>query len=117
MDGIRNIYPPELANRFDTLNIQKVTKVLLDVPSALLEIIFALIILSFYHTLFMVFGLILAVTLIFVFRYTAKKGLETSLVESKHKYQVAHWIQEIARTHLSLNQETVSWHSTKMTNS
>jgi ABC-type bacteriocin/lantibiotic exporter with double-glycine peptidase domain len=36
-----------------------------------------------------------------VFKYTAVKGLESSLEESKHKYKVAHWIQEIARSIVS----------------
>ena len=36
-----------------------------------------------------------------VFKFTAKKGLETSLKESKGKYKVAHWIQEIARSLIS----------------
>jgi ABC-type bacteriocin/lantibiotic exporter with double-glycine peptidase domain len=36
-----------------------------------------------------------------VFKFTAKKGLETSLIESKNKYKVAHWIQEVARTLVS----------------
>jgi ABC-type bacteriocin/lantibiotic exporter with double-glycine peptidase domain len=33
-----------------------------------------------------------------VFKFTAHKGLESSLEESKYKYKVAHWLQEIART-------------------
>ena len=103
MQALRNEYPPELANRFfDTLTIQKgLSKVLLDVPTALLQVVFALILLSFYHSLFIVFGIVLLVTVFFVFQYTAKKGLETSLKESKFKYKVAHWIQEIARSIIS----------------
>jgi len=31
------------------------------------------------------------------FRFTAKRGLEKSLQESKYKYKVAHWLQELAR--------------------
>ena len=37
----------------------------------------------------------------FVFKITVRRGLETSLVESKQKYKVAHWIQEIARSVVS----------------
>ena len=37
----------------------------------------------------------------FVFRYSVKRGLETSIIESKYKYRVAHWIQEIARSIIS----------------
>lgn len=100
IEELLNYYPPELANRFfDTLTIQKgLSKVLIDVPSALLQVIFALILLSLYHPLFIVFGIVLLGTIYLVFQYTAKKGLQTSLEESKQKYKVAHWIQEIARS-------------------
>ncbi|MCG8237236.1 peptidase domain-containing ABC transporter [Tenacibaculum finnmarkense] len=103
MSELRNYYPPELANRFfDTLTIQKgISKILIDVPSAFLQIIFALVLLSFYHTFFILFGLLLLLLIYIVFKYTAKIGLETSLKESKNKYKVAHWLQEIARTIIS----------------
>jgi ABC-type bacteriocin/lantibiotic exporter with double-glycine peptidase domain len=103
MNELRNYYPPELANRFfDTLTIQKgLSKVLIDVPTALLQIIFALILLSFYHPFFIIFGILLLLLIYIVFKFTAQKGLETSLKESKIKYKVAHWIQEVARTVVS----------------
>ena len=103
MNELRNYYPPELANRFfDTLTIQKgLSKILIDVPSAFLQIIFALLLLSFYHPFFILFGVLLLMLVFIVFKYTAQKGLETSLEESKNKYKVAHWIQEIARTIVS----------------
>ena len=67
MTELRNYYPPELANRFfDTLTIQKgLSKILIDVPTAVLQILFALILLSFYHPFFIIFGLLLLL-LIFV---------------------------------------------------
>lgn len=103
MSELQNYYPPELANRFfDTLTIQKgISKVLIDVPSAFLQIVFALLLLSFYHAFFILFGVLLLALIYVVFKYTAKTGLETSLNESKNKYKVAHWLQEIARTIIS----------------
>ncbi|GGK21842.1 ABC transporter ATP-binding protein [Yeosuana aromativorans] len=103
MSALSNYYPPELANRFfDTLTIQKgLSKILIDVPTAVIQILFALILLSFYHPFFISFGILLLVFIVIVFKYTAEKGLETSLEESKHKYKVAHWIQEIARAMVS----------------
>lgn len=103
MNELRNYYPPELANRFfDTLTIQKgLSKLLIDVPSALLQILFALILLSFYHPFFIIFGILLIALIYVVFKFTAQKGLQTSLEESKNKYKVAHWIQEVARTMVS----------------
>ena len=103
MEALRAYYPPELANRFfDTLTIQKgLSKILIDAPAALLQILFALILLSFYHPFFIVFGFMLLALIYSVFKYTAVKGLESSLEESKHKYRVAHWIQEVARSIVS----------------
>ncbi len=99
MDELRHYYPPELANRFfDTLIVQKgLSKILIDVPTAVLQIIFALILLSFYHPFFIVFGMMLLILIYVVFNFTALKGIETSLEESKNKYKVAFWIQEVAR--------------------
>ncbi|MFV9550292.1 peptidase domain-containing ABC transporter [Algibacter sp. PT7-4] len=103
MSELHNFYPPELANRFfDTLTIQKsLSKILIDVPAAILQILFALILLSFYHPFFIIFGLLLLGLIFIVFKFTARKGLITSLNESKKKYQVVHWIQEIARSLIS----------------
>lgn len=103
MSELRDYYPPELANRFfDTLTIQKgLSKILIDFPAALLQIIFGLLLLSFYHPFFIIYGLLLLLLIYVVFKFTAQRGLETSLDESKNKYKVAHWIQEIARSIVS----------------
>lgn len=103
MEKLQNFYPPELANRFfDTLIIQKgLSKILIDVPAALLQIIFALLLLSFYHPTFIVFGIILLLSVYLSFKWSTQRGLNTSLVESKFKYKVAHWIQEVARSLVS----------------
>lgn len=103
MSELEDYYPPELANRFfDTLTIQKtLSKLLIDVPAAFLQILFGLILLSFYHPFFIVYGLLLIVLIYVVFKFTYQRGLATSLEESKFKYKIAHWIQEIARSIVS----------------
>ncbi len=103
MEELSDYYPPELANRFfDTLTVQKgLSKILIDFPAAALQIIFGVMLLSFYHPFFILYGLLLIFLIYIVFNFTAKKGLETSLLESKNKYKVAHWIQEIARSLIS----------------
>ncbi len=113
MSELRNFYPPELANRFfDTLNVQKgISKLLIDFPTALLQIIFGLILLSLYHPFFIIYGVLLLVLIYVVFKYTITKGLETSLKESKQKYKVAHWIQEVARCIVSFKLSGKTEHS------
>lgn len=103
MSELRDYYPPELANRFfDTLNVQKgLSKILLDIPAALMQIIFGLLLLSFYHPFFIIYGILLLLLIYVVFKFTVQKGMDTSLDESKQKYKVAHWIQEVARSLVS----------------
>lgn len=99
-EAIFKTYAPELVNRFfDTLTVQKgLPKILMDLSAAGLQILFGLILISFYNSAFLVFGLGLILILFLIFWFTGSKGLETSLKESKYKYQVAHWLEEIART-------------------
>jgi ABC-type bacteriocin/lantibiotic exporter with double-glycine peptidase domain len=106
-DELYGSYAPELANRFfDTMSIQKGTsKLLLDFSAALLQIIFGVILLSLYHPYFIVFGFMLLVLLYYIFKYSYNPGLETSLSESKYKYKVAAWLQEIARNNFSFRNE------------
>ncbi len=92
-------YLPELVNRFfDTISLQKgISKLLLEVPAATIQIIFGLILLSFYHPVFIFFGVMLLVVLYFILRTTGSRGLETSIRESDYKYNVAGYLQELAR--------------------
>ena len=107
MEQLYNSYPPELANRFfDTMTIQKGTsKLLIDFSAALLQIAFGVILLSLYHPYFIIFGVLLFFLLYFIFRFSFKSGLETSLKESKFKYKVAGWLQELARNNYSFKND------------
>lgn len=102
-DLYNNVYPPEMANRFfDTIIVQKgVSKLLIDFSAALLQIGFGIILLSLYHPFFILFGLLLVVLLYLIFKFSYAPGLTTSLNESKYKYKVADWLQEIARNNTS----------------
>lgn len=99
LSGIDDYYLPELVNRFfDTLTLQKkIAKLLLDFPLAIVQIIFGLILLSFYHPVFIAFGLILVLVVYAILYFSGKKGLITSIEESTYKYKVVSWLQEMAR--------------------
>jgi ABC-type bacteriocin/lantibiotic exporter with double-glycine peptidase domain len=92
---------PELMNRFfEVINLQKgLSKILLDIPLAVIQILFGLVLLSFYNSTFIVLGLLLILLLFFIFKYTANKGLIASYNESENKYEVASWLEEIARSY------------------
>ncbi|MCB9251162.1 MAG: ATP-binding cassette domain-containing protein [Flavobacteriales bacterium] len=99
LEKLFQYYAPELMNRFfDVISIQKgLTKILIDFSAASIQVVFGLILLSLYHPFFILFSILLLVMVLIIFRLTARKGLESSIQESKRKYQIAHWLQEVAR--------------------
>jgi len=99
INQVDNHYLPEKINRFfETLNVQKgLSKLLIDIPTATIQIIFGLILLSLYHPLFIVFSLVLVAILWVIFKITGQKGLKTSIEESNNKYEVVAWLEDLGR--------------------
>ncbi len=99
LQAVDSYYLPELANRFfDTISLQKgISKLLLDIPGASIQILFGLILLAFYHPIFIFFGFALLFIVYIILRFTSAKGMESSLLESDYKYAVAGWLEELAR--------------------
>jgi ABC-type bacteriocin/lantibiotic exporter with double-glycine peptidase domain len=99
LSALRDNYAPELVNRFfDIVTVQKgLSKILFDFSLAGLQILLGLFLLALYHPFFIVFGLLLVLTLIAFFYFTTQKGLSTSLAESKYKYKLVSWLEEVAR--------------------
>ncbi len=99
LTSVDSYYLPELVNRFfDTISLQKgISKLLLDFPTATIQIVFGLLLLSFYHPIFIVFSVLLISIVYIIMYYTGARGLETSLTESAYKYRVAGWLEELAR--------------------
>ena len=103
MEALSRHYAPELMNRFfDTITIQKgVAKVLLEFTSSGLQILFGLILLSFYHPFFIVFSVLVVILTFIIGNYIFHRGLKSSITESKYKYKVAFWLEEVARTNIT----------------
>lgn len=97
--SIDSYYLPELVNRFfDTSTLQKgFSKLLIDFPSASIQIVFGLMLLSFYHPVFIIFAIVITILGVLLFKLTSKQAFETSMSESDYKYDVAHWLEEISR--------------------
>ena len=91
-------FPPELMNRFfDVLTIQKgLPKLLIDLTAAVVQIIFGIILLSFYHPVFLGFGLFTLLAIVGICWLFGPSGLKTSLNESKYKYKVVAWLEDLA---------------------
>ncbi len=99
LKSVDSYYLPELVNRFfDTVSLQKgISKLLLEIPTATIQILFGTILLSFYHPVFIVFSFILILLVYLILKYTSARGMATSLAESNYKYKVAGWLEELAR--------------------
>ncbi|UOQ67884.1 peptidase domain-containing ABC transporter [Hymenobacter volaticus] len=99
-ESLNGEYLPELMNRLlDTPTLQKgLSTLLIEFSAAAVQLLFGLLLLSFYHPIFIAFGLLLVALLALMIRFTGPKGLSTSLTESKYKYRVVAWLEDVART-------------------
>lgn len=99
MQQVDGYYMPEFVNRFfDSVSLQKsMSKLLLDIPTATIQVLFGLILLSLYANIFIIFSILTIIVIYLILYRTSAKGLTTSLEESDYKYQVAGWLEEVAR--------------------
>lgn len=95
--------PVELINRFlDIATVQKTVSSLLTVALiAFLQAILGSIILIFYSAYFTAVVFIIIAFLLFIFYILGRHAEETALAESKTKYQMISWLENMARNILS----------------
>lgn len=100
LDGVDG---EELANRFfDVLTLQKAAgTLLLDGLTAALQVGVAVILLGLYHPSLLLFDLLLVAGTAVVLLPHLRPAVASALVESKKKYQVAGWIEELIRRPLA----------------
>jgi len=101
--ALRDANGPELLNRFfDVFTIQKsVASLLLGGVDAVLIALVGLIVLAFYHPALLAFDLVLIIGAVLVLIPLGRGGTGTSVAESRAKYAVAGWLEEMARHPLS----------------
>lgn len=90
---------PELVNRFfSVFTIQKSAGLLLlDGAALVLQTSIGLVLLAFYHPALLQFDLLLIAGLVFILTVLGRRATDTSLVESKKKFAIAAWLEELAR--------------------
>jgi ABC-type bacteriocin/lantibiotic exporter with double-glycine peptidase domain len=98
-DALGRSYGPELVNRFfDVLTVQKgAATLLVDGVSIALQTAVGMLVLGFYHPTLLVFDAALIVSVAFVLLVLGRGAVKTSVKESKAKYAVAAWLEEMAR--------------------
>lgn len=95
-------FGPEYVLRFlETFSAQKnISALLLDGIALFFQIIVGLVVVSFYHPFFLVFSLILTVILVLLVAPLGLGAIRTSIRASDAKYDVATWLQDLARVPL-----------------
>lgn len=107
-DALGPGHAPELANRFfDVVTVQKSAAVLLlDGLSLVLQTTIGMVLLAFYHPLLLAFDAVLLLSVFGVVFGLGSGAIETSIKESKAKYRVAAWLEEVARHQTSFRSAT-----------
>jgi ABC-type bacteriocin/lantibiotic exporter with double-glycine peptidase domain len=92
-------YGPELVNRFfDVLTVQKgASTLLLDGLALVLQTAVGMLLLAFYHPLLLGFDVVLLGSVAFLVFVLGRGATVTTVEESKAKYAVAAWLEELAR--------------------
>jgi ABC-type bacteriocin/lantibiotic exporter with double-glycine peptidase domain len=97
LDNFSAHHGPELVNRyFEIVAVKKsIASLLLYGVNLCLQLFFGLLLLLFYHPLFMVFdGFIILALLLSIF-IPYRKGVETAEEECFQKHQIGAWLEEI----------------------
>lgn len=97
---------PELVNRFfDVMTVQKAASVLLlDGLAYGLQTLIGMLLLAFYHPILLTFDVLLVLAVLFIFLVMGRHAIPTAVQESRTKYAVAAWLEELAR-----NVSLVKW--------
>ena len=95
---------PELVNRFlDIVTVQKVTaNLLLDGISIVLATAIGMVVLAFYHPWLLGFDVMLLGSIVAGIWLLGRGAVRTALEESKYKYKVMAWFEDLIHSHLAL---------------
>ena len=99
LDAFDGGHGPELINRFfDVLTVQKVAaSLLVDGAAIVLSVIAGAVVLAFYHPLLLAFDVALVALVLLILFGLGRRAIDTSIAESRAKYAVAAWLEEMAR--------------------
>ena len=100
-------HTPTLLNYFlEVATVQKVAaQLLLTGIESLLAALVGLAVLGFYHPALLAFDVGLIIAILVVVFGLARNAVATSIAESKRKYELAHWFQDVARCPMAFRQD------------
>lgn len=99
LEAFDRAHGPELLNRFfDIFTVQKASsQLLLGGLEIVLTAMVGALVLAFYHPVLLAFDLVLVVLVAGILFVLGRGATQTAVTESKKKYEVAGWLEEVAR--------------------
>jgi putative ABC transport system ATP-binding protein len=96
--SLDEVHAPELVNRFlDVVTVQKSTAMLLlDGVNLIFSSLIGMVLLALYHPLMLMFVVILLALIALSMWLLGKGAVASSIAESRVKYDVVNWFEEIA---------------------
>lgn len=97
-EALDEVHAPELVNRFlDVVTAQKSTSLLLlDGINLVFSSLIGMLLLALFHPTLLIFAALLLVSIILITWLLGRGAVDTSIAESRMKYDVVNWFEEIA---------------------
>ncbi|MEQ1851965.1 MAG: ABC transporter ATP-binding protein [Chthoniobacteraceae bacterium] len=97
-EALDDVHAPELVNRFlDVVTVQKSTALLLlDGVNLVFGTLIGMLLLALYHPTLLLFSAVLLVLIVVVLWICGRGAVDTSIKESRMKYDLVNWFEEIA---------------------
>lgn len=97
-EALDEVHAPELVNRFlDVVTVQKTTALLLlDGVNLVFAGLIGMLLLALYHPVLLIFVAVLLVLIVLVVWVFGRGAVDTSIRESRIKYDLVNWFEEIA---------------------
>jgi putative ABC transport system ATP-binding protein len=99
LESLDRVHAPELVNRFlEVITVQKsASLLLLNGINLVLSTLIGLTVLAFYHPFLLAFSIALLAALAGVVFLAGRQAIPTSIRESRRKYEMIDWLEELAR--------------------
>lgn len=117
LDNFSSHHGPELVNRFfEVVTLNKaLASLLLYGVNLSLQLFFGLILLLFYHPLFLVFDLFIIFSILMIVFLPYRKGLESAEKECTQKHQIGAWLEELLTNRFMFRFNRYHYYATQQT--
>ena len=97
-EALDGVHAPELVNRFlDVVTVQKSASVLLlDGVNLIFSSLIGMLLLALYHPYLLLFVAVMLVLIVLIIWLLGRGAVDTSIQESRLKYDLVNWYEEIA---------------------